>query len=151
MSIYSNGAEQDLDNLRKLAEQQKNQRAEKITNRVLKQTHEVKLAESLSPITKKLDVINDSTEQLGEIVKKSDVEDGISQRLAIKIITGTQSLRDTSTLMKGSKKFFKLVEQDNGQIFWNKIPIKALGENRISIKNQEYDIKPNFQTYCTNT
>ena len=55
MSIYSNVTEQDLDNLRKLAEQQKEQRAHKIKNRILKQTDDIKLAESLSPITKKLD------------------------------------------------------------------------------------------------
>ena len=51
MSIYSNVTEQDLDNLRKLAEQQKNQRALKIKNRIIKQTHDEKLAESLSPFT----------------------------------------------------------------------------------------------------
>ena len=51
--------------------------------------------------------------------------------------------------MKGSKNFFKLVEKDDGQVFWKKIPIKALGENGISIKDQEYDVKPNTQT--TNT
>ena len=45
MSIYPNVTEQDLHNLRKLAEQQKNQRAEKIKNRILKQTHGIKLAE----------------------------------------------------------------------------------------------------------
>ena len=48
MSVYSNVIEQDLINLRKLAEQQKNQRALKIRNRILKQTHDIKLAESLS-------------------------------------------------------------------------------------------------------
>ena len=55
MSIYSNVTEQDLINLRNLAEQQKNQRALKIKNRFLKQTHDIKLAESLSPITKILE------------------------------------------------------------------------------------------------
>ena len=54
MSIYSNVTEQDLNNLRKSAEQQKNQRALQIKNRLLKQTHDIKLAESLSPITKKI-------------------------------------------------------------------------------------------------
>ena len=57
--------EQDLINLRNLAEQQKNQRAPKIKNRILKQTHDIKLAESFSTITKKLDTINESTKQLG--------------------------------------------------------------------------------------
>ena len=42
MSIYSNGTEQDLINLRKLAEQQKNQQALKIKNKFLKPTHDIK-------------------------------------------------------------------------------------------------------------
>ena len=64
MSIYSNVTEKDLDNLRKLAEQQKEQRALKIKNRILKQTHDKNLAESLSPITERLDTINESTKKL---------------------------------------------------------------------------------------
>ena len=71
MSIYSNVTEQDLFNLRKLAQQQKEQRAIKIKNTILKQTHDDKLAESLSTITKKLEEVNKSTKKLGEIVKKS--------------------------------------------------------------------------------
>ena len=54
MSIYSNVTEKDLDNLRKLAEQQKEQRVLKIRNKILKETHDKKLAESLSPFTEKL-------------------------------------------------------------------------------------------------
>ena len=53
MIFFSNISKQDLNNLRKSAEQQRNQRVEKIKNRILKQTHDFKLAESLSPITKK--------------------------------------------------------------------------------------------------
>ena len=52
--------------------------------------------------------------------------------------------------MKKSKNFFKL-EQDGNEVFWNEIPIKALGENRISINEKVYDIKPNIQNYFTNT
>ena len=54
MSIYPNVTKEDLINLSKLAEQQKNQRTLKIENRILKQTHDIKLAESLSPVTKKM-------------------------------------------------------------------------------------------------
>ena len=57
MSIYSNVTEQDLYNLRKLAEQQKEQRALKNKYRILKQTHDIKFAESFSPITKNLDEV----------------------------------------------------------------------------------------------
>ena len=45
MSIYSILTEQDFINLRKLSEQQKEQRALKIRNKLLKQTHDIKLAE----------------------------------------------------------------------------------------------------------
>ena len=80
MSIYSNVTEKDDLNLHKLAEQQKEQRALKIKNRILKQTHDVKLAESLSPITEKLDetnknlsdVIKESTQNLGNVIKENN-------------------------------------------------------------------------------
>ena len=71
MSIYSNVTEQDMINLRKLVEQQRNQRALKIKNRIWKQTHDIKLAKSLSPITKKLDEVKESTEKLGDVIKKT--------------------------------------------------------------------------------
>ena len=71
MSIYSNVSEQDLIILRKLAQQQKEQPAEKIKNRILKQTHDIKLAESLSPIIKKLDEVKETTQEIGEIIKKT--------------------------------------------------------------------------------
>ena len=47
MSIYSHVTEQDLNNVRKSAEQHKKQRAPTINIRILKQTHDIKLAESL--------------------------------------------------------------------------------------------------------
>ena len=70
MSIYSNVTEQDSINLRELAEQQKNQRALEIKNRILKQPHDVELAESLSSITKNLEEINKSSKNLGHVIKK---------------------------------------------------------------------------------
>ena len=143
MSIYSNVIQQFLDNLRKLAEQQKNQRALKIKNRILKQTHDVKLAESLSPITERLDKVNKSTKKLGDAIANT-------QTPATENTTISNSLRDTLSFMKKSKNFFKL-EQDGNKVSWNKIPFKALGENRISINEKEYDIKPNIQNYFTNT
>ena len=75
MSIYSNISKQELINLHKLAEQQKNQRAEKIKNRILKQTHDLKFAESLSPITNKLD---ETSKKLGEVIEESTQNLGIA-------------------------------------------------------------------------
>ena len=42
MSIYPNVTKEDLFKLSKLAEKQKNQRAIKIENGILKQTHDIK-------------------------------------------------------------------------------------------------------------
>ena len=74
MSIYSNVTEQDSIILRKLSEQQKNQRAFQIENRILKQTHDKKLAESLSPIIKNKDELNENTQKTGKVIEKSEPE-----------------------------------------------------------------------------
>ena len=66
----------------------------------MKQTHDKKVVENLSPITKKLDVTNDSTKQSSEIFKKSDVEDGESQTPAIGNVTISESLRDRLAIRK---------------------------------------------------
>ena len=71
MSIDSNVTEQDLINLRKFAEQQKEQRALKIKYKILKQTLDIKLAESFSPITKKLEEVKETTQNLGDVIKES--------------------------------------------------------------------------------
>ena len=68
MSIYSNVTQQDLISLHILAEQQKNQRALKNKNRILKQFHDTKLAESLSRISEKFD---ETTKKIGDVIKKS--------------------------------------------------------------------------------
>ena len=73
MSIYSNVTEQDLNNLRNIVDQEKNQRAGKIKNRILKQTHDIKLAESLSPITKKLDEVKETTQELEDVLKENNL------------------------------------------------------------------------------
>ena len=162
MSIYSNVTEKDLDNLRKLAQQQKEQRALKIKNRILKQTHDEKLAESLSPITKRLDLIeNNKGQKIGELIKKKEtpaiedkpqsaIKDDNTQTPAIEKINISRQLFDTLALMKTKKNFFKLTE-DDGKVYWNDVLINPLGDNRISIKDREYDITPDIQAYFTNT
>ena len=149
MSNYSNLTEQDLIILGKLAEEQKNQRALKIKNGILKQTHDLKLAESLSPITKKFNEIKETTRKPGRLFKKSDVEDRNSQTPAIENVTVTQSLRDTLSFMKKSKKLFKLEAKDNGSVYWNGVIIKPLGESRVNIEDEEYDINPKIRKYFT--
>ena len=131
MGIYSNVTEQDLINLRKLAERQKNQRAKKIKNRILKQTHDVKLAEILSPITKKLDEVKKSTEKIGDVFKESQQEtpqlaaekthEAIpieNEQMQHGVIYDT-SLENTLNNMKNNTGFFNIEESDDGDTFWN--------------------------------
>ena len=74
MSIYPKVTEQDLINIKKISEQQKHQRSLKIKKKILKQTHDIKLAGSLSLITKKVEEINQSTKKVGEVNKHSNSE-----------------------------------------------------------------------------
>ena len=171
MSIYSNVTEQDIDILRKLAEQQKEQRAHKFKNRILKQTHDIKLVESLSPITKNLDettkelgdVIVESTQNLGNVIKENN-----TPQLAIEItptiqpaIENTQtqpgvlyevSLENTLTKMKEKQKgFFKIGEDQNGKRYWNGIPVEISSDSRIEIKGKDFNITHNLQNVFTDT
>ena len=60
MSIHPNVTTQGLIVLVKLTEQQKNQRAEKIKERILEQTRDIWLAEIFTPICKTVERANDS-------------------------------------------------------------------------------------------
>ena len=168
MSIYSNVTEQDLINLRKLAEQQKEQRALKIRNKILRQTHDKKLAESLSPITKRLDLVENSKgEKISELIEKSEQE---GPQLAIEN-TRTQletpqpaientpeaalennegviydvELENTLNNMKDNVGFFKIEERDSGDIFWNGFPVEKIGGNKIKINENVFDITRDIQ------
>ena len=98
MSIYSNVTEHDLIILHKLSEQQKEQRVNQIRNKILKQTHDIKLAESLNPITERLD----------EVIKNSKPETlqlalANTQTPATENTTTSQSLHETLSFMKKEK------------------------------------------------
>ena len=166
MSIYSNVTEQDLVNLRKLADQQKEQRALKIKNRILKQTHDRNLAESLSPIAKRLDLVeNNKGEKIGELIQKSEQE---TPQLAIEntqtqpetpqaAIENTEGviydveLENTLNNMKNNAGFFKIEERDNGDVFWNGFPVEKIGGNKIKIDENVFDITRGIQKVLTDT
>ena len=157
MSIYSNVTEQDLDNLRKLAEQQRNQRALKIKNRILKQTHDVKLAESLSPITRKLDEVNKSTQEfLSPIDKKLDTINESTQKVG-EIIKENNTpkpdtlFEDTLSKKKNNIGFFNIDEKDNGEIFWNGFLVEKMGGNKLKINDKIFKIPKSIHKVLTET
>ena len=161
MSIYSKVTEKDLVNLRKLVEQQKNQRAFKIKNRILKQTHDTKLAESLSPITKKLDEVKEPTQKLGAIVKESNTPQVVienthnllpieNEQFQPGVIYDT-SLENTLNNMKIKKVFFNIEEKDISDIIWNRFPVEKMGGNKLKFNEKIYDRTPGIQKVLTDT
>ena len=133
MSIYSNVTEQELKNLRKIGAQQKNQRALKIEKRILKQTLDVKLAESLSPITEKLNEVNEPTKKLGAFFEKSRPENNIPQP-AIEHTQHHQPIANTLQNKKNNTgSFQKYADKEHGWM-WKGQPVKMLGGTEVEIK-----------------
>ena len=150
MNFYPKVTKEDLITLCELAEQQNNQRAIKCKSRILIQTRVRNLAENLSPITEKVDEVNESTKKIGEIVKNQMLRTETHKYKLYKK-TSTQSLRDYLTLSKRSKNVFKLGDKSDGDVFWKGVIVQPLGQKRLKVKDEEYDITPNIQEYFTNT
>ena len=163
MSISSNVTEKGLDNLRKLAQQQKEQRALKIKNRILKQTHDVKLAESLSPITDKLNdtteklgnVIKESTQNLGNVIKENNTPQPAIENTPQPVIENNPTqqpienndgniydveLESTLNKMADNTGFFKTHYDKQRGWMLNNIPIKSPGGTKIQVDENEYDL-----------
>ena len=163
MSIYSNVTEKDLENLRKLSEQQRNQRAEKIKYRILRQTHDEKLAESLSPITDKLgNVIKESTQNLENVIKENNTPQlAIENTPTIQPAIENTPIEDNegrvysveleNTLNKMVDKTGFLKTHYDNQRGWmmNNIPIKSPGGTKIRIYEDEYDLTRGIRNVLT--
>ena len=145
-------------NLRELPEQQKNQRALKIKIKILEQTHDIKLAESSSPITKKLD---ETTQKLGDVNKElqpktpkvaiGNTHNALlleNEQIQPGIIIDT-SLENTLDNMKKFVGLFNIEESDNGDVFWNGIPVERMGGNKFKINEKIYDITPGIRKVFT--
>ena len=140
MSIYPNVTEKDLINLRKLSDQQKNERALKIKNRILKQTHDVKLAESLSPITKKLDEVNKSAqESLEPISNKLDNINENTLRVGNIVrdtnITPSNLLKNTFKALSQTTNSLKLNKDEDENLHILGTPIRPIGGDKIIVND----------------
>ena len=154
MSIYSNVTEEDLSNLRKLAEQQKEQRAIKFKNRILKQTHDIKLAGSLSPITEKLD---DTTKKLGDVFKKSNSENN-QEIVPVEIESEDENIKTNSRVLPNSAIFNELMRKTLGRLLSSLnslkiksspsgaptlgVPIYTIGGDKLRIRDIDYELTP---------
>ena len=149
MSVCSNVTEQDLINLRKVAEQQKEQRAPKIKNRNLKQTHDVNLAESLSPITKKLEEINKSTEKISEVIKDSNsVANNI--RALPNSSNFSKSIQEMLRSLMRSHKSLKIIQDESGRATILGVPFQISGVDTIKINETIYELTPEVHKALSN-
>ena len=159
MSIYSNVTEQDLINLRKLAQQQKEQRAPKIRNRILKETHDIKLAESLSPITKRIDKVKKSIKKISKVIKGSNSENANNQEIVPveiesvdeNIQTNLRAHPKTSIFSdQMTKTLGRLISIANSLKIKSTpsaatilgVPINILGGDKLRIRGNDYDLTP---------
>ena len=159
MSIYSNVTEEDLINLRKLAQQQKEQRAEKIKNRILKETHNIKLAESLSPITEKLDKINKYTKKIKNVIKGSNSENENNQEIVpVEIETEDENIQTNLRALPNSSIFSDQMTKTLGRLMSSAnslkikstpsgatilgVPIITLGGDKLRIQSNDYELTP---------
>ena len=160
MSIYSNVTEQDLINLRKLAQQQKEQQALKIKNRILKETHDNKLAESLSPLTKKLDKIKMSTKKkIRKVIKTSNSENENNQEIVpVEIESEDENNQTKLRALPNSSIFSDLMTKTLGNLMSSSnslkvestpsgattlgVPIYTLGGDKLRIRDNDYELTP---------
>ena len=159
MSIYSNVTEQDLINLRKLAQQQKEQRAEKIKNKISKETHDIKLAESLSPITEKLDKINKSTKKIKNVTKGSNSENENNQEIvSVEIESEDENIQTNLRALPNSSMFSDQMTKTLGRLMSSAnslrikstpsgatilgVPVITLGGDKLRIRGNDYDLTP---------
>ena len=130
-------------------------------NRISKQTHDIKVAESLSSITKELNEVRESTHKLGDVIKENN-----TPKLAIgnthkalpidneKINPGViydASLENTLNNLQTNTGFCNIEERDNGNIVWNGFQVEKKGSNKPKIIEKIYNITPGIQKVLTDT
>ena len=142
--------EQDLINLHKLAGQQKNQRALKIKNRISKQTYDLKLAQSFSQITKKLDEVRETFQKLGADFKESKSEDN-NIRAPPNSSTFSKSMRERLGSLMNSHNSLKITQDEFGQANFLCVPIQISGGDRIRLNENVYDLTPEIYTALSST
>ena len=163
MSIYSNVTEQDLINLRKLAQQQKEQRAEKIEKRILKQTYDVKLAESLSPVNKKLEEVKKSTKKISEVIKESNNQEIVP----VEIESEDKTIQTNLRALPNSSIFSELMSKTLGRLMSSLnslkikhspsgatilgVPIYTLGGDKLRIRDNVYELIPEIYKALSDT
>ena len=150
MSFYRKVSEQYLIKIRKLGEQQKDQKALEIKNRILKQTHDIKLAKSLSPNTKKLD---ESTKKIGEVLKESNSEDDLKSNI-IALPNNSKfgkSMREMIGSLMNCRNSLNVTRDEPGTANFLGVRIHRSEADTMKINESIYDLTPGIYKAFSST
>ena len=137
MSICPNVTQEELINLRKVAEDQRTQRALEIKITYIKQTHDINSSENLSAITKKLEV-NKCKQKLGDLMKESNSENENNQELdPVEIESEDENIQTSIRVLPNSKIFFTVMTETLGAFMNSK--------NSLKLKQDGSDRAPTFE------
>ena len=132
----------------------------------MKETHDIKLAEFLSPITKKLDTITKSTKEIGEVIKSSNSENEKNQDIVpVEIESEDENIQTNLGALPNSSMFSDQMTKTLGRLMSSSnslrikptpsgatilgVPINTLGGERIQIKDNIYDLTPEiYKALC---
>ena len=125
----------------------------------MKQTHDDKLAESLSPITKKVEEVNNSSEKVGEVIKGANSEnEKIQEVVPVEIESEDENIQTNLRALPNSSLFSDQMTKSLGRLMSSanslkikstpsgpkilRVPINTLRGDRIQIKDNIYDLTP---------
>ena len=117
------------------------------------------MAESLSPITKKLEEVNKSTKKIGDVIKESNSENENNQEIVpVEIESEDENIQTNLRALPNSSIFSDQMTKTLGRLMSSAnslkinstpsgatilgIPIYTLGGDRIQIKDNVYDLTP---------
>ena len=111
----------------------------------MKQTLNVKLAESLGPITKKLEEINESTQKVGDIIKESNSENNNIQTNLKSLPNSSNfsiSMRQMLGSLMNSHNSLKIIQDEFRQAKILGVAIQISGADTIKINEKIYVSTP---------
>ena len=108
----------------------------------------MKLAESFSPITKKLDEVNESTQELGDLIKKSN------SKIDLKSLPNnpkySNSIRKMLGALRNSANFLKFTQDEFGRANILGAPIQISQGDTIKINEHICELTPEVYKSLSN-
>ena len=116
----------------------------------------MKIVESLSPITKKLDEVNKSTKKVSEVIRESNSENAIIQEI-VEIESEDENIQTNLRTFPNSSIFSEIMSETLGRVMSSLnslkkpspsgatilgVPIHTLGGDKLRIRDNVYDFTP---------